>query len=177
MRPLTRSCFLLLPLWRLSFLPSLNSLEPALIHYEATLSSPCSRSDPRLSRQGAALAHLNSLPPYDLVLWPDGSVPFLFGKAALAYLPTALSVSLSLSKAMRPLFPFQQAQYAQVFLLLILAAQTSLQLLFSTYLTFALSSSLSLLLPQSLWQIWQELSSLLFCFIKLQWVPGHSFLP
>ena len=33
-----------------------------------------------LSRQGAALAHLNSLSPHDLVLWTDGSVPFPFGK-------------------------------------------------------------------------------------------------
>ena len=32
-------------------------------------------------------------------------------------------------------------------------------------------------LPQSLWQIWQELSSLSSCSIRLQWVPGHSFLP
>ena len=47
---------------------------------ESTLSSPCSRSDPPLSRQGAALAHLDSLPPHDLVLWTDGSVPFPFGK-------------------------------------------------------------------------------------------------
>ena len=47
---------------------------------ESTLSSPCSRSDPPHSRQGAALAHLDSLPPHDLVLWTDGSVPFLFGK-------------------------------------------------------------------------------------------------
>ena len=28
-----------------------------------------------------------------------------------------------------------------------------------------------------LWQIWQELSSLSSCSIRLQWVPGHSFLP
>ena len=34
---------------------------------------------------------------------------FLLARAALAYLPTALSVAL------RPLFPFQQAQYVQVF--------------------------------------------------------------
>ena len=47
---------------------------------ESTLSTPCSRSDPSLSRQDAALAHLDSLPPYDLVLWTDGSVPFPFGK-------------------------------------------------------------------------------------------------
>ena len=47
---------------------------------ESTLSSPCSRSDPPHSRQGAALAHLDSLPPHDLALWTDGSVPFPFGK-------------------------------------------------------------------------------------------------
>ena len=47
---------------------------------ESTLSSPCSRYDPPLTRQGAALAHLDSLPPHDLVLWTDGSVPFPFGK-------------------------------------------------------------------------------------------------
>ena len=35
----------------------------------------------------------------------------------------------------------------------------------------------SFLLSQTLWQIWQELSSLFSCFIRLQWVPGHSFLP
>ena len=38
----------------------------------------------------SALAHLDSLPPYDLVLWTDGSVPFFFAEAALAYLPTAV---------------------------------------------------------------------------------------
>ena len=43
-------------------------------------SIPCSGSDPPHSRQGAALAHLDSLPPHDLVLWTDGSVPFRFGK-------------------------------------------------------------------------------------------------
>ena len=48
---------------------------------ESTLSSPCSRSNPPLSRQGAALAHLDSLPTHDLVLWTDGSVPFYFGKS------------------------------------------------------------------------------------------------
>ena len=47
---------------------------------ESTLSSSCSRSNPPLSRQGAALAHLDSLPSHDLVLWTDGSVPFPFGK-------------------------------------------------------------------------------------------------
>ena len=45
-----------------------------------TLSSSCSRSDLPLSHQGAALAHLDSLPLHDLVLWTDGSVPFPFDK-------------------------------------------------------------------------------------------------
>ena len=40
---------------------------------KATLSFPCSRSI--LSCQGAALAHLDFIPPYDLVLWTDSSVP------------------------------------------------------------------------------------------------------
>ena len=47
---------------------------------ESTLSTLCSRSDPPLFRQGVALTHLGSLPPHDLVLWTDGSVPFPFGK-------------------------------------------------------------------------------------------------
>ena len=40
-----------------------------------------------------------------------------------------------------------------------------------------LPSPASFLLTQTLWQIWQELSSLSSCCIRLQWVPGHSFLP
>ena len=47
---------------------------------ESTLSSTCSCSDPPITRQGAALAYLYSLPAHDLVLWTDGSVPFPFGK-------------------------------------------------------------------------------------------------
>ena len=47
-----------------------------LFTVESTLSSPCFCSDFFLSRQSAALVHLDSLPPYDLVLWTDGSVPF-----------------------------------------------------------------------------------------------------
>ena len=49
---------------------------------ESILFSPSSRSDSLLSRQGTALAHLDSLSFHDLVIWTDGSVPFRFGKAA-----------------------------------------------------------------------------------------------
>ena len=49
--------------------------------------------------------------------------------------------------------------------------------LFSS-LTLALSSPPCLrLLPQSLWPIWQELSSLYSCSIRLQWAPGPCFPP
>ena len=76
---------------------------------KSTLSSACSRSDLSLSRQGAALAHLDSLP---LTIWYSGLTAlflFLLAKVALAFLPTVLFVAL------RPLFLFQQTEYAQVF--------------------------------------------------------------
>ena len=50
---------------------------------DSTLSTSCSRSDPPLSLQGAALAHLDSLPPHDLVLWTDGSFPFGKGSSGV----------------------------------------------------------------------------------------------
>ena len=101
------------------------------------------------------------------------------------------SVASVLSVALRPLFPFQQAQYVQVsplkpapFCTLFAGlsstnkSATSLFLLSdSRSVLVTLSSLPSFLLSQTLWQIWQELSSLSFCSIRLQWVPGHSFLP
>ena len=112
---------------------------------EPTLPIPCSHSDPSLSRQGAALASLDSLP---LMIWCFGlTALFLFFlvRAAPALLPTALSVAL------RPLFPFRQAQYAQVFPLksalfctlfacLGSTIQSTISLLFSYYLILVLSS-------------------------------------
>ena len=75
---------------------------------QSTFSSPCSRSNtPSLVKARFSLT----------LIWTDGSVSFptklyfeIFqAKAALAYLPTALFV------APRPLFPFWQALYVQVF--------------------------------------------------------------
>ena len=63
---------------------------------DSTLSSPCSRSDLPLSRQGAALAHLNPLPPHDQVIWTDGSFLFPFGNSgsvALCGIKATLSFS------------------------------------------------------------------------------------
>ena len=104
-------------------------------------------------------------------------------KTALAYLPIALSVAL------RPPFSFRQAQYAQVFplkpapLCMLFAGLGSTNksvtsLFFSFYLTLALCSPLFPLLHLSFYlNSWQELFSLPSCSIRLQWVPGHSFLP
>ena len=129
------------------------------------------------------LSPILTLSPHDLVLWTEGSVfLFLLARAAPAYLPTALSVAL------RPLFPFRQAQYAQVFPLkpapfctlfagLGSTNKSAVFLLFSYFLTPVLSSPPSFLLSQTLWQIWQELSSLSSCSIRLQRVPGHLFRP
>ena len=144
---------------------------------QSTLYFSCSHSD--LTRQGASLSHL--------MIWCSGQTALfllLQAKVALAYLPTALSVAL------RPIFPFQQVQYVQLFLLkpapcctlfagLGSINNSAISLLLSSYLTLVLSSPPcppSFLLPQTLWQIWKKLSSLSSCSVRLQWVSRHSFL-
>ena len=104
-----------------------------------------------------------------LMIWCFGLTAlflFLLARAAPAFLPTGLSVTL------RPPFPFRQAQYAQVFPLkpapfctlfagLGSTNKSAIFLLFSSCLTLVLSSPpCPFLLSQTLWQIWQELSSL-----------------
>ena len=146
MRPLTHSCFLLLLLGRLFLLgPPFPPCNLPSFTVKSILSSPCSRSDSPLSRQDAALAHLDSL---SLMIWCSGQTAlflFLLVKAASAFLPTALSVAL------RPLFPFRQAQYIQVFPLkpasfctlfagLGSTNKSAIFLLFSYCLTLVLSS-------------------------------------
>ena len=91
--------------------------------------------------------------------------------------------------ALRPLFPFQQVQFVQVFplkpapfctLFADFGSTNKSAILLpnnSRSVLTTLSSPPSFLLSQTLWQIWQELFSLFSCSIRLQWVPGHSFLP
>ena len=151
---------------------------------ESTLFCPCSHSD-LLSLAKVRLSPTLTLSP--LTIWCSGLTAlflFLLAKAAQAFLPTALSVAL------RPLFPFQQAQYAQVFplkpaLFCMLFAglgsantsPTSLLLSDSRSALTTLSSYPSFFLSQTRWQIWLELPSLSSCSIRLQWVPGYLFLP
>ena len=70
---------------------------------------PCSRCGSFLSCQGADIAHLDSLPPYDLVIWSGSTDFFLSAKAAGASLPTAHFAKL------RPPFHFWHAHFIQDF--------------------------------------------------------------
>ena len=139
-----------------------------------TLSASCSRSDPLSLAKVRLSPTLTSFP---LMNWYSGQTAlflFLLAKAAPAYLPTALSVAL------RPLFPFRQAQYVQFFPLkpapfcTLFAgldstnkSATSLLLLSDSRSVLATLSFLpSFLLSQTLWQIWQEVSSLSLLFYQ-----------
>ena len=112
---------------------------------DSTLFTPCSRSDPP-SPAKVRLSPTLTLSP--LMIWCFEQATlflFLLVRAAPAFLPTALSVAL------RPLFPFRQAQYAQVsplkpapfctlFVGLGNTIKSAISLLFSYYLTLVLSS-------------------------------------
>ena len=153
---------------------------------ESTLSTPCSRSDPPHSRQGAALAHLDSLPPHDLVLWTDGSVPFPFGKGGSGVLANCslCGTEATLSISAGPVCSSFSAEACAILHALCWSRQHHKVCRFSSLLLLSdsrsvlatLSSPPPFLLSQTLWQIWQELS-FFSCSIRLQWVPGHSFLP
>ena len=137
--------------------------------------------------QGAAVAHLEYLPPYDLVLWTDGSAPFPFGKggsgvfANCSLCGTKATFSFSADPVCQVLL-LKPAPFCKLFAGYSSTNKCVISLLFSSYLTLVLSSPpcfllLIFLLPRSLWQIWQELSSISSCSIRLQWAPRHSFLP
>ena len=160
MRPLTHSCFLLLVLGRLLLLTlpfhlgiCLRSMWIPIFPLHALALIPLTHAKVRLSP-------ILTLSP--LMTWYSGQTAlflFLLARAAPAFLPTALSVVL------RPLFPFRQVQYVQVFPLkpapfcTLFAGvgntiKSAIFLLFFSCLTLAtLSSPPSFLLSQTLWQI------------------------
>ena len=173
MHPLTRSCFLLLVLGRLLLLAL-----PVLLGI-----FPRSRSSPLFPLHALALiplslAHLDSLPPHDLLLWTDGSVPFPFGKGGSGILANCslCGTDATLSFSAGPVCSSFSAEAWAILHALCWCRQHQ-QVCHFSYLTLVLSSPPSFVLSQTVWQIWQELSSLSFCSIGLQWVPGHSFLP
>ena len=146
MRPLTRSCFLLLVLGRLFLL-----VLPFLLGI-----CPRSRWSPPFPFHALAVIPLffakvqlsPTLTLSPLMNWYSRQTAlflFLLARAAPAFLPTALSVPL------RPLFPFRQAQYVPVFPLkpapfcthfagLGNTNKSAIFPLFSYYLTLVLSS-------------------------------------
>ena len=188
LRPLTRSCFLLPLLGRL-FLLALHFSTWNLPSFtmEPTFSTLCSRSDPPLSRQVAALAHLDSFPFYDLVLWTDGSVPFPFGMGGSSVLATCLLgvTETTLSFSAGPVRSSLSTEACAILQTLCWSRQHQQACHFSFLLLLSdfrsdlatLSYPPSFLLSQTLWQIWQKLSSFSSFSIRLQWVSGHSFLP
>ena len=163
---------------------------PFLSSWESALRSPWSPPFPLharpLTRQGAALAHLDALPPHDLVLWTDGSVLFPFGKGGSGVLANCsrCGTEATLSFSVGPVCSSFSDEACAILHALCWSRQHHKVCHFSFLLLLSdsrsvlatLSFPLSFLLSQTLWQIWQELSSL-SCCIRLQWVPEHLFLP
>ena len=164
------------PLWNL---PSFTM--------ESTLSTLCSRSDPLCLAKVRLSPILALTLPHDLVLWADGSVPFPFGKGSFGVLANCslCGTKATLSFSAGPVCSSFSAEACAILHALCWSRQhhkvchfSSLLLLFdSRSVLTTLSSPPSFLLSQTLWQIWQELSSFSSCSIRLQWVPGHLFLP
>ena len=143
---------------------------------DSTFSSLCSRSDLPLSRQGAALAHLDSLP---LTIWCCRlTTLFLFQRGNCFLCGTEATLSFSVCSNF-------SAETCIILQALCWSRQHQQVCHFSSFLLLSDSRSVLtslpsppfFLLPQTLWQIWQELFSLSSCSTRLQWVPGHSFLP
>ena len=121
------------------------------------------------------------------MLWTDSSVPLPFGKGgsgvlgncSLCGIEATLSFSAGLvcssfsaeaCAILQDLCWSRQHQQVCYFFLLLLVSD-------SRSVLATLFSPPSFLLSQTLWQIWQKLFSLSSCSIRIQWVPGHSFLP
>ena len=153
MRPLTRSSFLLLLLGRL-FLLALPVLLGIFLRSRWSPSFPLhALALIPLTLAKVRLSPILTLSP--LMIWCfEQRALFLVARAAPAFLSTALSVAL------RPLFPFRQAQFVQVFPLkpapfctffagVGSTIKSAVFHLFSYYLTLVLSSPLCPLLHLS----------------------------
>ena len=133
-----------------------------------------------LSRHSVALAHLDSLPPCNLVVYTDGSVPFLFDKGGSGVL---VNCSLCDTEAILSFSagPVCSNFFAEACAGLSSTNKSATSLLFSSYLILARSFPPYPLLHLSLYSIsLADLAETVFSLsrsIRLQWVPVHSFLP
>ena len=168
--------------------PPFPPWESPLFEVNPSLPIPSADSHNPIVRRDAALEYLKSLPAYDLSIWTDGSVPNSLGKGGSGVLALCslcgIEVSLSFSAGsvcssftaephaiMHALEWTRQHQQPCIFSSLILHSD-------SRSVLTSLSSPPDFLLPSSNWQIWHSLSLLSEnVSIRLQWIPGHSFLP
>ena len=133
--------------------PPSSPWNPPSFIVKSTLSHSCSRSDLPLSCQDAALAHLDSLPPHNLVLWTDGSVSFLFGKGGSGVLANCslCDTEATLSFSAGPVYSSVSAQPCAILHVLCWSRQhhqvchfSSLLLLSNSRSVYPILSSISL---------------------------------
>ena len=154
-------------------MPSLSSLEAPFFHRGVhpllSLSLVKLQHSPP-SRSGALDRRLSSFSFWQERLWRTWQLLSLWHEATLFFSagPVCPSFSAQACAILQALCWSRQHQQACHFSSLFLLSDSRSDLT-------TLSSSPSFLLPQTLCQIWQELSSLSSCSTRLQWVPGHSF--
>ena len=140
------------------------------------------------ARLQIASSRLSSLPPSDIQVWTDGSVPSLFGPggAGVYAICSKCNTSNSLSFSSGPIassftaetFALKQGLAWCTSHLMTCKFQSVLFLTDSQSALSILSSAPSYLLPESLWNVWSLASSLSNnTTLSFQWVPGHAGLP
>ena len=118
--------------------------------------------------------NLTLSPPHDLVLWTDGSIPSPLGKGSISVLANCFRYSTEATLSFLAGLVCSRFS-AEARAILHALCSTNKSAIFLLFLSDSRSVLTTLSSPQTFWQIWQELSSL-SCSIRLQWVPGHSFL-
>ena len=133
-------------------------------------------------------SRLSSLPPSDIQVWTDGSVPSLFGPGGAGVYATCSKCNTSHFLSFSP-GPIASSFTAETFALkqdlawctshlMTCKFQSVLFLTDSQSALSILSSAPSYLLSVSLWNVWSLASSLSNnTTLSFQWVPGHAGLP
>ena len=140
------------------------------------------------ARLQIASSRLSSLPPSDIQVWTDGSVPSLFGPGGAGVYATCskCNTSHSLSFSFGPIassftaetFALKQGLAWCTSHLMTCKFQSVLFLTHSQSALSILSSAPTYLLPESVWNVWSLASSLSNnTTLSFQWVPGHAGLP
>ena len=119
---------------------------------EFTLSS---RSDSYLSHQVAALAHVDSLPPHDLVLWTNDSVPFRFEKGGSGVLANCFLCGHSFLFSANPVCSSFSAEACAILQALCCINKSAIFLLFHSDSRHLVLFCIFLLLQP----FWQELTT------------------